>query len=233
MIANFALTADGKVSTRNFTDTTFTSPSDKRRLKEIRALGDALLVGGRTVAADTMSLGLSAVDLREKRLARGQPAEPLRVIVSNGGTLDPEAKVFHYKSRPPVVFSTRRMPESQRTKLSPLCDLWLFPEKSVPLDSVLNLLHRDYAVRTVICEGGPSLFRALLESGAIDELRLTWCPLVFGGAGAPTLTGLPGDFLKTIRRGRLKKMETIGGECFLTYSLEGAASSAPKPSRRS
>ena len=75
VIANFALTADGKVSTRNFTDTTFTSPSDKRRLKEIRALGDALLVGGRTVAADTMSLGLSAVDLRGNESSKSQQVE--------------------------------------------------------------------------------------------------------------------------------------------------------------
>jgi riboflavin biosynthesis pyrimidine reductase len=111
------------------------------------------------------------------------------------------------------------MSESQRRRLSPLCDLWLFPEKSVPLDSVLTILHRDYAIRTLICEGGPSLFRSLLEAGAIDELRLTWCPLVFGGAGAPTLTGLPGDFLKTIRRARLKKMDTVGSECFLTYTF--------------
>ena len=219
LIANFALTADGKVSTRNFTPTGFTSPADKRRLQEIRSLGDALLAGGRTVAADTMSMGLSAADLREKRVARGRPPEPLRVIVSNGGALDPQGKVFQKKSRPPVVFSTHRMPASKQTALSPWCDLWLLPGKTVPLEAMLDILHRDYAVRTLICEGGPRLFRALLEIGVMDELRLTWCPLVFGGAGAPSVTGLPGDFLATIRRARLKKMEVVGGECFLTYTF--------------
>lgn len=219
VIANFALTADGKVSTRNFTPTGFTSPVDKRRLQEIRALGDALLVGGRTVAADTMSMGLSAADLREYRIAQGRAPEPLRVIASNGGALDPQGKVFQKKSRPPVVFSTRRMSVQKQATLSPLCDLWLFPGETVPLEALLDILRRDYAVRTVICEGGPSLFHSLLEIGAIDELRLTWCPLIFGGAGAPTVTGLPGDFLTTIRRARLKKMETVGAECFLTYAF--------------
>lgn len=219
VIANFALTADGKVSTRNFTPTGFTSPVDKRRLQEIRALGDALLVGGRTVAADTMSMGLSAADLREYRIAQGRAPEPLRVIASNGGALDPQGKVFQKKSRPPVVFSTRRMSVQKQATLSPLCDLWLFPGETVPLEALLDILRRDYAVRTVICEGGPSLFRSLLEIGAIDELRLTWCPLIFGGAGAPNLTGLSGDFLTTIRRARLKKMETVGAECFLTYAF--------------
>ena len=219
VIANFALTADGKVSTRNFTPTGFTSPADKRRLQEIRSLGDALLAGGRTVAADTMSMGLSAADLREKRVARGRPPEPLRVIASNGGALNAEGKVFLKKSRPPVVFSTRRMTLPMQAVLSPLCDLWLFPGKTVLLEGMLDILHRDYAVRTLVCEGGPSLFRALLDIGVIDELRLTWCPLVFGGAGAPAVTGLPGDFLATIRRGRLKKMEVVGAECFLTYTF--------------
>ncbi len=219
VIANFALTADGKVSTRNFTPTGFTSPTDKRRLQEIRALGDALLAGGRTVAADTMSMGLSAADLRAQRVARGRAAEPLRVIASNGGAIDPGAKVFQKRSRPPVVFSTHRMPSPKRATLSPLCDLWLFEEESVPLPAMFDILYTDYAVRTLVCEGGPTLFRALLEINAIDELRLTWAPLVFGGAGAPTLTGTPGHFLAATCRARLKKMEIVGGECFLTYSF--------------
>jgi len=219
VIANFALTADGKVSTRNFTATGFTSPSDKRRLQEIRALGDALIVGARTVAADNMSMGLSAADLRAEREARGQTAEPLRVIVSNSGTLDPKWKVFRKTDSPLAIFSTGRMPEKARDKLARQADLWLFSAREVNLGWMLEILRREYRVRTAVCEGGPSLFRALLEIQAVDELRLTWAPVVFGGAKAPTLTSLPGDFLPKTVTGRLARMETAGDECFLTYRL--------------
>ena len=64
--ANFAITADGRISTRNLTPATFSSPRDKRRLLEIRAACDAILVGARTLSADSMTLGIPA-DLRAAR----------------------------------------------------------------------------------------------------------------------------------------------------------------------
>ena len=220
MIANFAITADGKISTRNFTPTGFTSAKDKRRLGEIRSQGDALLAGTRTVDADNMSMGLSAPDLRAKRQARGRAAQPLRVMVSNRGRIDLKWKVFQKADAAPlIIFSTGQMPATTRTKLAPRCDLWLFDTETVDLGEMLRILRQDYAVKTLVCEGGPSLLRALLEINAVDTLHLTLAPVIFGGAKAPTLTGLPGEFLPKTLRCRLTKMETIGQECFLTYKI--------------
>jgi riboflavin-specific deaminase-like protein len=222
VIANFAVTADGKVSTRKFTPTGFTQPADKRRLQEIRSLGDAVLVGAATVSADTMSMRLSAGDLRDERVARGLPAEPLRVIVSNRGAIDTKSKVFNEGGSSRVVFSTSRMPEKTRARLAAQADLWLFDSDSVDLAGMLDILRADYRIRTLVCEGGPSLFRSLLEIGAVDELRLTWASLVFGGAGAPTLTSLPGKFLPRTVPCRLVKFEPGEGECYLTYRIQKA-----------
>ena len=219
MIANFALTADGKVSTRNFTPTGFTSKADKRRLLEIRCLGDALLAGARTISTDRMSMGISARDLRERRRAIGLPPEPLRVIVSNSGAIDPLWKVFQKTGSPVIAFSTKKMPQNLRASIARLADLWVFSSPKVDLAATLRILRSHYRVRTVVCEGGPRLFRALLEIGAVDELHLTWTPLIFGGTGAPTLTGLPGAFLPQTNRCRLKKIQVKGNECFLTYTL--------------
>jgi riboflavin-specific deaminase-like protein len=219
VIANFAITADGKVSTRRHTPTGFTQPADKRRLQEIRALGDALLVGAATVAADTMTMRLSAKDLRSQREAAGRSPEPLRVIVTNRGNLDLRSGVFREGGAPRVVFSTRRMTEKIQARLAPLADLWLFESETVDLSATLQILRGDYRVRTLVCEGGPTLFRSLLEIGAVDELRLTWASAIFGGAKAPTLTGLPGAFLPRTAQARLVKMEPGDGECYLRYRL--------------
>jgi 2,5-diamino-6-(ribosylamino)-4(3H)-pyrimidinone 5'-phosphate reductase len=219
VIANFALTADGKVSTRNFTPTEFTSRTDKRRLQEIRCLGDALLAGARTISTDQMNMRISASKLREGRKAIGLPAEPLRVIVSNSGEIDPHWKVFRTVGSQVIAFSTQRMPRNLRVPIARLADLWIFNSAKVDLTAMLGILRGHYRVRTVVCEGGPTLFRALLEIGAVDELRLTWTPLIFGGARAPTLTGIPGTFLPRTTRCRLKEMQINGSECFLTYRL--------------
>lgn len=220
VIANFALTADGKVSTRQFTPTGFTQPADKRRLLEIRARGDALLVGAGTVEADSMTMRLPAGDLRARRESEGRPGEPLRVIITNRGQLDPGGKVFREGGAPRVVFSTGRMPEKTRARLAPLADVWLFASEAVDLAAALRILREEYRVRTLVCEGGPTLFRSLLEISAVDELHLTWAGLIFGGAKAPTLTGLPGNFLPRTVQARLVTMEPGEGECYLTYRLK-------------
>jgi 2,5-diamino-6-(ribosylamino)-4(3H)-pyrimidinone 5'-phosphate reductase len=219
VIANFALTADGKISTRSFTPTGFTSKVDKRRLQEIRCLGDALLAGARTISTDRMSMRISASNLRERRKAIGLLPEPLRVIVSNSGGIDPHWKVFRTVGSQVIAFSTQRMPQRLRASIARRADLWIFNSPKVDLAAMLRILRRQYSVRTLVCEGGPRLFQALLEIGAVDELHLTWTPLIFGGVAAPTLTGVPSGFLPQTICCRLKKVQVDGDECFLTYTL--------------
>jgi riboflavin biosynthesis pyrimidine reductase len=45
----------------------------------------------------------------------------------------------------------------------------------------------------------------------------TVAPVLFGGASAPTLMGLPGDFLPQPLDFRIAKMETLCGECVLHF----------------
>jgi riboflavin biosynthesis pyrimidine reductase len=75
-------------------------------------------------------------------------------------------------------------------------------------------------VRRLACEGGPTLFRALLQKHLIDQLNLTIAPYMFGGATAPTLTGLSNKFLPASVHCSLIKMHTIENECFLTYRIK-------------
>ena len=98
----------------------------------------------------------------------------------------------------------------------------LHVSKSTRVD-LAHMLHRlriDYKVRTVACEGGPTLFRALLERGLVDQLNLTIAPYLFGGSDAPTLTGLSKDFLRQSVHCSLIDMRVVGNECFLTYRIK-------------
>src|SRR5215472_4857440 len=196
VIATFAMTADGKVTTKKFGPVDFTSRGDKLHLFRQRALADAVLLGHTSLERDNVRLGVPA-ELQELRIKRGQSRSPLRVIVSNKGKIDSRLKIFQSGSSPIIIFSTKQMPPKNQ-----------------------EALRDQYKVRTLACEGGPTLFRSLLERDLVDQLNLTIAPYMFGGANAPTLTGLSKEFLPASVHCSLIEMRTVGDECFLTYRIK-------------
>src|SRR5438034_8767127 len=68
--ATFAMTVDGKITTRDFTPVDFTSREDKLHLFGQRARADAVMIGHSTLKHDNVRLGLPE-DLREARIKRG------------------------------------------------------------------------------------------------------------------------------------------------------------------
>jgi riboflavin-specific deaminase-like protein len=219
VVATFAMTADGKVTTRNFAPVDFTSREDKLHLFRQRALADAVLLGHTSLQRDNVRLGIP-VDLQRARIKRKQTPAPLRVIISNKGRIDSRLNVFRSSTSPIIIFSTRRMPKKTQAALKDKATLHLVEADEIDLAAMLETLRSQYKVRRLACEGGPTLFRALLERGLIDQLNLTIAPYMFGGAKAPTLTGLNKEFLPASVHCSLVSMRTIADECFLTYRIK-------------
>lgn len=220
VMATFAMTVDGKITTRNFSPVDFTSREDKKHLIRQRSLGDAVLIGHSTLRHDNVRLGIANEELRNQRIARGQRAYPLRVIVSNEGKIDARLNIFQTDISPIIIFSTTRMPRKHRCDLMEKATLHLSNSANLDLAEMLHRLKTEYKVKKVACEGGAALFRALLEQDLVDQLNLTIAPYLFGGADAPTLTGLSKDFLPRSVECTLKDMKVVGDECFLTYRIK-------------
>jgi 2,5-diamino-6-(ribosylamino)-4(3H)-pyrimidinone 5'-phosphate reductase len=219
VVATFAITADGKVTTKNFGPVDFTSREDKLHLFRQRASADAVLIGHTSLERDNVRLGLPA-DLQELRIKRGQSRWPLRVIISNKGRIDERLKIFQSDTSPIIVFSTKQMPQKNQKTLQTKATLHLTDAKHINLAVMLETLRNQYKVGTLACEGGPTLFRALLEEDLIDQLNLTIAPHMFGGAAAPTLTGINNKFLPASIHCSLIHMRTIENECFLIYRIK-------------
>ena len=213
------MTADGKVTTKNFGPVDFTSREDKLHLFRQRALGDAVLIGHTSLKRDNVRLGIP-VDLQQARIKRKQTPAPLRVIVSNKGRIDHRLKIFQSTISSILIFSTTRMPKKTQAALKAKATLHLTESDEIDLAAMLETLRSKYNVRRLACEGGPMLFRALLERDLIDQLNLTLAPYMFGGARAPTLTSLSRKFLSASVHCSLIDMRTIGDECFLTYRIK-------------
>ncbi len=218
--ATFAMTVDGKITTRTFSPVDFTSREDKLHLFRQRALADAVLVGQSTLKRDNVRLGLPKTDLCKARMKRGQTPYPVRVIVSDKGKIENRLNIFQSDISPILIFSTRRMPRKYQEALEKKATLHLSDAEHVNLAAMLHTLRDRYKIRTVACEGGPTLFRSLLERSLVDRLNLTIAPYMFGGASAPTLTGLSKEFLPASVPCALIDMRVVGQECFLTYQIK-------------
>src|SRR5437016_6219859 len=100
---SFAMTVDGKVTTKNLSPVDFTSREDKLHLFRQRALADAVLIGHTSLKRDNVRLGLPT-EMQENRVKRGQRRCPLRVIVSNEGRIDHRLKIFQSDVSPILIF---------------------------------------------------------------------------------------------------------------------------------
>jgi 2,5-diamino-6-(ribosylamino)-4(3H)-pyrimidinone 5'-phosphate reductase len=197
VILNFALSADGKISTSGNSAAHFTSKEDLVRLHEIRNKADALLVGRGTLEADRMTLTTKGnEDLQ-------------RCVISHSGNFDFGHPLFHSKGGPIHLISDSSLdspPDNVTTHRSSLHE-WL-----VEIDG-------DSNVETLLCEGGGALAHSLLKLDRVDEIRLTLaCHSLFGGKNAPSLTGKNPQFLPETRKFDLISMEDAGpNEFFLHY----------------
>jgi 2,5-diamino-6-(ribosylamino)-4(3H)-pyrimidinone 5'-phosphate reductase len=217
VILHFAVTADGKVSTSKHTSARFTSAHDKQRLLEVRALADAILVGRGTLETDRMSMDLPDQRLRERRIKEGKSECPLRVILTASGNISISLSVFEKGDAPIVIYSTERMAPAQRRLLSEHAVVHVSGSDDLDLVWLLWHLYEHYQVRSLVCEGGPTLVKTLAQADVIDEIYLTLAAKIFGGLAAPGLTGLPGEFLPASRQFQLIDIDRGENECYLRY----------------
>jgi riboflavin biosynthesis pyrimidine reductase len=196
VILNLAISADGKISTTGKSPARFTSKADLERLLEIRKRADAILVGRATLEADQMTMA-------------GEGHNAWRCVISREGKFDSNHPFFHSAGGPRhlVISGEAKLPDLPATI------------HRTTLSGFLAELRNNPDITTLLCEGGGNLVRQLFELDVVDEINLTWAPhTLFGGQEAPTLTGLPGDFLPSSRHYKLAGMTTHrNDEVFLTY----------------
>jgi len=220
VIINMAMSLDGKVSSVAREPVNFTSREDKKRLLQIRARCDALVVGG-TTARDYETMGIPDSRLRAARERRGQTPHPLRVIVSGRLNLPRDLRVFHAPISPLLLVCCEKAAVARRRFFARFGRVMVRGRDEVNIQRLVSILALEYHVRTVLCEGGPTLNDAFFRAGLVDELYLTLCPRVVGGQNAPTLVdGIGFRRLRDAPRGRLVSCRKGASEWFLRFRFD-------------
>jgi len=219
VFVNMAMTADGKIATANRSVSSFGSRKDQENLLRLRATADAVLAGARTVDLNRVNLGPGPAKYRRLRLAHGLAEYNLRIIVSRGGTVNPDAEIFRQTFSPIIVLTTGRAPAGRSKKLRALAqDVKVCGRKEIDFRRALRWLRQKWNVKRLLCEGGGEINDALFRAGLVDELHLTVCPKIFGGRSAPTIAdGAGAGSLARAAKFELESARQLGKEMFFVY----------------
>lgn len=188
LVLNMVATLDGKATLGGRT-AGIGSPADRELFHHLRTQTDAVMAGAGTLRAERYGRIVREPALREKREQEGLSPDPLACVVS--ASLDGLAEL------PLLAVSEQRVAvlTAASGDLPPRAARVEYvrggPAEGgggwVDLSEALGRLRADWSVRSILCEGGPTLNAELLRSRLVDELFLSLAPKLAGGAEALTI----------------------------------------------
>jgi 5-amino-6-(5-phosphoribosylamino)uracil reductase len=215
VVLNMVATADGKVTVEGRTRA-ISSETDRTIFHQLRTQVDAVMAGAGTVRIERYGRIVKTDELRAKREREGLAPDPLAVIVSGRLTVpvdvpllqDPASRVVIITGSDAELEGHGAQVEYLRSEPGPF-----------DLRPLLRRLRDEHGVRSVLCEGGPTLNASLLPYGLVDELFLSLAPALAGGADALTIVAgapLP-ELVPLVLVWALEE----GSELYLRYRLGG------------
>lgn len=210
LILNLVQSADGRASIWGKASGLGTKV-DRRVMRTLRAKSDAVMVGGGTIRAEKLSLSLDAEDMRPV---------PQAVILTNSGEIPLESNLVRDPRQKVVVLLPESAGQDAEKHVERLAEIRRVPANvsgEIDVQRAVEILNSDYGVEVLLCEGGPTLNRTLIEADLVDEMFLTVAPMLVG-EGSPRTSGT-----QTLERPRslgLTSSQVIGDEIFSRYTLK-------------
>jgi riboflavin-specific deaminase-like protein len=180
LVLNMVSSLDGK-ATIDWRTRGLSTELDRQLFHHLRTQADAVMVGAGTVRIERYGRMAKSDELRDKREREGLSRDPLAVIVSARLDLPADLPLLNEPEQR-VVIAT-----GSDATLEGVGDQVEYARVGDDLPLLMARLREEHGVRSVLCEGGPTLNSHLLAAGLVDELFLTLNPKLAGGAAALTI----------------------------------------------
>ena len=174
---NMVTSLDGKVTADGTQPKSLGSAFDLGTMGIIRSHFDAVLAGGNTIRLHPYYLGVPA-RLERGRQEKGLASQPLTVLLTRSGDLDPTSSLFTKAPRPPVIITSAQGAENLPVAIIEQAQIEVM-ENAIP-QAILQLLQDKYQVQRLLVEGGPSVNYQFMQAKLLDELFLTLHPSLIG-----------------------------------------------------
>lgn len=173
---NFVTSLDGAVEVGGRSGP-LGGPADRAAFMAMRAVADVVMVGAGTARTERYGPVRLAADVQERRRSRGQAPRPPLAVITARGELDTGARMFE-PDRDVIIYTTERV-AAARPDLAEVAEV--VPSGVGVVDVAQVVAHlRGRGLGRILCEGGPSLSRTLFEADLVDELCLTFSPVLAG-----------------------------------------------------
>lgn len=216
-----AMSADGKIANAIRAPARFGSAIDKLHLETQVARSDAVLFGAGTLRAYGTTLQVSHADLLKQRQQQKKPVQPVQIVCSGSAVLDCQARFFS-QSVPRWLLTTTIGAERWHGR-SEFAQILVAESKEaaskIDWQEAFKQLFALGLERLAVLGGG-ELVASLFAANLIDELWLTVCPLILGGADAPTPVEGVGFLAEVAPRLELLEVRPVGEEVFLHYRVK-------------
>jgi len=217
VLVNAAMSADGKLSTRERRQVTISGDRDFERVDRLRAQSDAVMVGVGTVLADDPALTVKDEALVEEREKRGDDPQPARVVADSHARTPPDAAIMDDDAETFVLVGEEEPREHLRALEEAGATLIIAGEERVNLPSALMELD-SHGIDALMVEGGGELIFSLFMDDLVDRLTVYVGPLVIGGRDAPTLADGDG-FTQNFPELELEDVKQIDEGVLLEYNV--------------
>jgi len=182
VVANMVSSLDGRAAFDGQTRA-LSSETDRRLFHLLRTAGDALLVGAGTVREERYGVAVKNDELRDRREGHGLAREQPTVVVSSRLMLPSDLPLLQAKGAP-VIVATAAEHELEGVEADVK-----YERTGDDLRLLLARLRgEDHGIRSLVCEGGPTLLSYLIAAGLVDELFLSIAPKLVGGGDEPPIT---------------------------------------------
>jgi riboflavin biosynthesis pyrimidine reductase len=187
--ATMVSTLDGSAGDLTGSSLGISSPVDQALLGVLRALADVVLVGAGTARAEGYRLLRPRSSFAQRRAVAGQSPAAVVAVVTRSGALEEVEDLFAPGAGSLVVTSASAPLDRLRDLAGDEHVVVAGHDDVDPRRAVAALAERG--LRRVQLEGGPSLLGRFAAAGRLDELCLTWSPLVVAGPGSRIASGPP------------------------------------------
>lgn len=186
LFLKMATTLDGKIATRTGHSKWITGEESRADVHRLRALCQAVIVGGGTLRADDPRLNV--------RRAEPGRAQPLAVVVTtNLPGADEDLFLLRERADETIFWTSEEAATSPKGKALAVlgCRVWALPRSAdgegLELSRGLARLREEAHAWYALCEGGGTLALRFLEAGLMDEFRLYVAPRIVGDEEAVNL----------------------------------------------